>query len=69
MQVKERRFEASWEGRRMGETGQLMKRKEVNVERDLRAVDDNETSSEQLAKVREMRCLKGLEESQMVVEL
>lgn len=46
-----------------------MKRKEVNVERDLRAVDDNETSSEQLAKVREMRCLKGFEESQMVVEL
>lgn len=69
MQVKERRFRASSEGKWIGEMGQLMKLKEVKVERDLRAVTERATSSEQLARVRESRCLKGLEESQMVVEL
>lgn len=35
----------------------------------MRAVRDKATSSEQSASVREMRCLKGLEESQIMVEL
>lgn len=69
MHVKERRFEVSSEGKRIGEMGQSINWKDVKVERDLRVVIDKATSSEQLANVREMTCLKGLEESQMVVEL
>lgn len=53
----------------MGEMGQSINLKEVKVERVFRAVRDRATSSEQLANVREMRCLKGLAESQIVVEL
>lgn len=68
MQVKEWRLEARSEGKRMGEMGQLMKLREVRVERDLRAVRDRATSSEQLESVREMRWRKGVEESQVVVE-
>lgn len=59
----------SSEGKRIGEMGQLIKCREVKVERDLSAVRDKATSSEQLASVREMRCLKGLDLSQTVVEL
>lgn len=46
-----------------------MKLKEVKVERDLRAVRERATSSEQLARVRESMCLKGLEESQTMAEV
>lgn len=53
----------------MGEMGQSINLKVVKVERVFRAVRDRATSSEQLAKVREMRFLKGLEESQIMVEL
>lgn len=69
MQVKDLRFEASSEGKWIGEMGQFTKLREVKVERDLRAVRDKATSSEQSERLREMRCLKGLEESQIVVEL
>lgn len=67
MQVNECRFEVSSEGKWMGEMGQLMKLREVRVERDLRAVRDKATSSEQLESVRERRWRKGLPESQVVV--
>lgn len=50
----------------MGEMGQLMNWMVLRVERDLRAVRDKVTSSEQLERVRERRWRKGLEESQVV---
>ncbi|KAK9267299.1 hypothetical protein L1049_009722 [Liquidambar formosana] len=66
MQVKERREEMSSMGKWTGEMGQLMNWRSRRVERDLRAGMDNETSSEQLRRRREMRWRKGLEESQRV---
>ncbi|KAM2043217.1 hypothetical protein ACFXTI_036517 [Malus domestica] len=47
--------------------GQLRNWRDWRVERDLRAVKERATSSEQLARRRERRWRKGLEESQMVV--
>lgn len=67
MQVKEWRFEVSSEGNRIRETGQLMKFRDLRVERDWRAVKDKATSSEQLESVRERRWRKGEEASQVVV--
>lgn len=46
--------------------GQLMRFREVRVERDLRAVKERERWEVQLERVREMRWRKGLEESQSV---
>lgn len=69
MAVKERRFDESSEGKRMGEMGQSRNTKSFKVDSDLSAVSDNATSSEQLAILREIRWRKGLEPSQRVVEL
>lgn len=66
MQVKERREEMRSEGKRTGETGQLMNWRSWRVESDSRAVMDNATSSEQLRRRRETRWRKGLDESQRV---
>ncbi|KAF5474554.1 hypothetical protein F2P56_006444 [Juglans regia] len=64
------REEASSEGKRMGEMGQLRKEREWREERDLRAVKERATSSaEQLERERERRWRKGLEESQRRVAL
>lgn len=66
MQVKERRLAVNSEGNRTGETGQLMNCRSWREERDLRAVFERETSSEQLMRCKEMRWRKGLELSQRV---
>lgn len=49
----------------MGAIGQLKKVRFWRVERDLRAVEESETSSEQLERRRAMRWLKGFEESHL----
>lgn len=66
MQVRERRLERRSEGKWTAATGQLMNSKSCRVERDLRAVLDKATSSEQLTRRRERRWRNGLEESQRV---
>ena len=66
MQVRERRLERRSEGKWTAATGQLMNCKSWREERDLRAVLDKATSSEQLRRRRERRWRKGLEESQSV---
>nr|GLL21657.1 hypothetical protein Pyn_12580 [Ipomoea trifida] len=69
MAVNDRRYDASSEGKQIGEMGQLRNAKSFKVENDLKAVSDNATSSEQLAILRETKWRKGLEPSQTVVEL
>lgn len=49
----------------MGAIGQLKKVRFWRVERDLRAVEESEMSSEQLERRRERRWLKGFEESHL----
>lgn len=67
MQVKEWRLEVRSDGKWTSLTGQWMKERAVRVERDLRDVTDNERSSEQLERVREVRWRNGVEESHVVV--
>ncbi|PQM41726.1 hypothetical protein Pyn_12580 [Prunus yedoensis var. nudiflora] len=67
MQVKEWREATRSAGKRIGAMGQLKNWRDWRVERDLRAVKDKATSSEQLARRRERMWRKGLEESQRVV--
>lgn len=52
----------------MGAMGQLRKDRFCRVERDLRAVEESETSSEQLERCRDKRWLKGFEESHWLRE-
>lgn len=66
MQVKDRREATRSAGKRMGEMGQSTNSRDLRVERDLRAVNDKATSSEQLARRRNTRWRNGSEESQTV---
>lgn len=68
-EVRERSVEESWRGKRVGEgvevTGQLRRRREWRVERDLRAAKERERWGEvQLESCRVVMWRKGVEVSQ-----